>query len=149
MNLIPNLQIKKLTENAKLPTREYLTDAGLDIYAAETQIIRNNETKVIKTDIAVNIPAGYEGTIRPRSGKTSKTALRVQLGTIDAGYIGPIGIICDCHIQAPLYHVKKGDKIAQLVINPVVTPEVEEVPDFSTTSKRGNKGFGSSDKVHP
>lgn len=149
LKALNSVQVKRLSESATLPTREYLTDAGLDIYAAESQIIQNNETKVIRTDIAVNIPPGYEGTIRPRSGKTSKTALRVQIGTIDAGYIGPIGIICDCHIQEPFYHVQKGDKIAQLVINPVVTPEVQEVIDFSTTGDRGSNGFGSSDKVHP
>lgn len=143
------LQIKKLSPDAKWPTRKYTTDAGLDIYAAENEIIKNNETKVIKTDIAINIPPGYEATIRPRSGLTSKTALRVQLGTIDAGYNGPIGVICDCHIQAPYYHVQKGDKIAQLIISPIVTPAVEKVKDFNTESERGNKGFGSSDKVHP
>lgn len=150
MNPIRIIQIKKLSSEATLPTREHPQDAGLDIYAAENKIVRNNETKVIKTDIAVNILKGYEGTIRPRSGKTSKSSLRVQLGTIDAGYIGAIGVICDCHHKEPYYHVKKGEKIAQLVINPVVTPVVEEVTNFSTTSDRGNKGFGSSDaKVHP
>lgn len=143
------LQINKLSTDAILPTRKYSTDAGLDIYAAENEIVRNNETKVIKTDIAVNIPEGYEGTIRPRSGKTSETSLRVQIGTIDAGYDGPIGVICDCHPKEPYYHVKKGDKIAQLVISPIVTPEVEVVDSFKTVSERGNKGFGSSDKVNP
>lgn len=139
------LQIKQLSPDATLPTREHSTDAGLDIYAAENEIIRNNETKVIKTGIAINIPEGYEATIRPRSGKTSKTALRVQIGTIDAGYNGPIGVICDCHIQAPYFHVQKGDKIAQLVISPIVTPQLAIVDQFDTQSARGDKGFGSSD----
>lgn len=144
-----HIQIKKLSEHATVPERRYEHDAGLDLFAAENEIIRNNETKVIKTDIAINIPEGYEATIRPRSGKTSKTALRVQLGTIDAGYDGPIGVICDCHIQAPFYHVQKGDKIAQLVISPIVTPAVEVVDTFDKHSERGTNGFGSSDKVHP
>lgn len=144
-----NLQIKQLLPEATLPTRKYATDAGLDLYAAENEIVRNNETKVIKTGIAINVPEGYEATIRPRSGKTSKTALRVQIGTVDAGYDGPIGVICDCHIQAPYYHIRKGEKIAQLVISPIVTPQLEIVDQFNTQSDRGNKGFGSSDEVHP
>lgn len=140
------LQIKLLSKDATMPERKYKTDAGLDIFAAENQIIRNNETKVIKTDVAVNIPKGYEGTIRPRSGKSSETSLRVVVGTIDAHYIGPIGVICDCHHKDPYVLVKKGEKIAQLVISPVVTPKVEVVEDFNIETERGEKGFGSSDE---
>lgn len=140
------LQIKLLSKDATKPERKYKTDAGLDIFAAENQIIRRDETKVIRTDVAVNIPKGYEGTIRPRSGKSSETSLRVVVGTIDAHYIGPIGVICDCHHKDPFVQIKKGDKIAQLVINPVVTTEVEEVENFGIDSERGNKGFGHSDK---
>lgn len=146
---LDKLQIKLLSKDATMPERKYKIDAGLDIFAAENQLVRRNETKVIKTDVAVNIPKGYEGTIRPRSGKSSKTGLRVVVGTIDAHYIGAIGVICDCHSKDPFVSIKKGDKIAQLVINPVVTPEVEEVENFGIDSERGNKGFGSSDEVHP
>ena len=144
------LQIKQLSPNATLPTRTHSTDAGLDIYAAET--IAVTRSTLVSTGIAINIPKGYEGTIRPRSGKTSKTNLRVQLGTIDSGYTGELKVIADSFpsvIGATQYFVEKGEKIAQLVITPIVTPQLEIVDQFDTQSERGEKGFGSSDEVHP
>ena len=151
------LQIKQLSPNATLPTRTHTTDAGLDIYVAEDTIVTTG-TKV-PTGIAVNIPEGYEGTIRPRSGKTSKTNLRVQIGTIDSGYTGELSVICDYtdnieldnengEINKLSYKVEAGEKIAQLVISPIVTPQLEIVDQFDTQSERGEKGFGSSDEVH-
>lgn len=142
------LKIKKLHEEATIPTRAHSTDAGVDIYANETVTVTNG-TK-ISTGIAIDIPAGYEGTIRPRSGLTSKTRLRVQLGTVDAGYNGEIKVIADSYpaaaLQAIGHRVKKGDKIAQLVISPIVTPSVEIVEDFDSESARGTNGFGSTDR---
>ena len=142
------LQIKQLSPNATLPTRTHTTDAGLDIYAAEDIIVTHTHAVIIPTGIAVNIPAGYEGTIRPRSGKSSKTNLRVILGTIDAGYNSEIGIIADT-LNKSEYLVRKGEKIAQLVIQKVELPQLEIVDQFDTQSERGEKGFGSSDEVHP
>src|SRR5699024_6790418 len=89
------LQIKQLSPNATLPTRNFKTDSGLDIYAAEDTIVTHTHAAIIPTGIAINIPEGYEGTIRPRSGKSTKTNLRVVLGTIDAGYTAEIGVIAD------------------------------------------------------
>lgn len=152
------LQIKQLSPDATLPTRAHSTDAGLDIYASTDAVVTTG-TK-IPTGIAIDIPKGYEGTIRPRSGKTSETKLRVQLGTIDSGYTGEIKVIADCadsiefdtpngHINKMAYVVRQGEKIAQLVISPIVTPQLEIVDQFDTQSDRGDKGFGSSDKAHP
>ena len=141
------LQIKQLSPNATLPTRTHTTDAGLDIYAADDVIVTHTHAVIIPTGIAVNIPAGYEGTIRPRSGKSSKTNLRVILGTIDAGYNSEIGIIADT-LNKSEYLVRKGEKIAQLVISPIVTPTLEIVDQFDTQSARGSNGFGSTDEVH-
>ena len=142
------LQIKQLSPNATLPTRNFPTDSGLDIYAAEDTIVTHTHSVIIPTGIAINIPAGYEGTIRPRSGKSSKTNLRVILGTIDAGYNSEIGIIADT-LNKSEYLVRKGEKIAQLVIQKVELPQLEIVDQFDTQSERGEKGFGSSDEVHP
>lgn len=151
------LKIKKLHPDATMPTRAHPTDAGIDIYASETVVVTNG-TK-IPTGIAVDIPAGYEGTIRPRSGLTSKTRLRVQLGTIDAGYNGEIKVIADCinntkfnetddgyNFSELAYRVDKGDKIAQLVIQKVELPTVLIVDEFDGISERGANGFGSTDK---
>ena len=142
-----SLQIKQLSESATLPTRSFSTDSGLDLYASEDTLVTYTHASVIPTGIAVNIPPGYEGQIRPRSGKSSKTNLRVVLGTVDSGYNGEIGVIADT-LNKSSYLVKKGEKIAQLVISPIVTPTVEIVDQFHTQSARGAKGFGSTDEVH-
>ena len=142
------LQIKQLSPNATLPTRTHTTDAGLDIYAAEDTIVTHTHSVIIPTGIAINIPAGYEGTIRPRSGKSVKTNLRVVLGTIDAGYNAEIGVIADA-LDRSSYLVQRGEKIAQLVLTKVELPSLEIVDQFDTQSERGEKGFGSSDEVHP
>ena len=143
------LKIKKLHTDAIIPTRAHETDAGLDIFALEDTYIQSTHASLVPTGIAVDIPKGYEGTIRPRSGKTAKTNLRVQLGTVDAGYNGEIKVIADT-LNNSTYLVRAGEKIAQLVINPIVTPVVEIVEDFDTQSERGSNGFGSTDlKVQP
>ena len=136
------LKIKKLHPDAIIPTRAHATDAGLDLYALEDAYF-HDETQLVKTGIAVDIPAGYEAQVRPRSGMTLKTGLKVQLGTIDSGYTGDVGVIVDCRGSGT---IGAGDKIAQLVITPIVTPAVEMVDDFDTQSERGSNGFGSTDE---
>ena len=142
-----SIQIKQLSESATLPTRAHTTDSGLDLYASEDTLVTYTHASVIPTGVAVNIPPGYEGQIRPRSGKSSKTNLRVILGTVDATYNGELGVIADT-LNKSEYLVKKGEKIAQLVISPIVTPSLEIVDQFNTQSDRGSNGFGSTDEVH-
>ena len=145
---LETIKIKKLNDNATIPTRSHSTDAGLDLYASESVWV--DEGTLISTGIAVDIPPGYEGTIRPRSGLTSNTALRVQLGTVDSGYNGEIKVIADCEPHIDLgdrsYPVYTGYKIAQLVISPIETPLVEVVDEFDSESERGENGFGSTGK---
>ncbi|WP_202974522.1 dCTP deaminase domain-containing protein, partial [Staphylococcus pseudintermedius] len=85
-------QIKLLSENATMPKREHDTDAGFDIYAAETVVLEPQEKALIATDIAVNIPKGYVGLLTSRSGVSSKTHLVIETGKIDAGYQGHMQI---------------------------------------------------------
>ena len=164
-----NLQIKLLSDNATMPTRANATDAGYDIYAAETVILEPQEKALIATDIAVNIPKGYVGLLTSRSGGSSKTHLVVETGKIDAGYQGhmKINIKNDSqefdteedayfNIQNKFEHgyvskfvntnytIHKGDRLAQLVIVPIWKPELEPVKEFSNETARGEKGFGSS-----
>src|SRR5699024_8091371 len=141
-----SLQIKQLSESATLPTRSFPTDSGLDLYASEDTLVTYTHASVIPTGIAVNIPPGYEEQIRPRSGKSSKTYRSVILCTVDATYNGQIGCIEDT-LNKSNYLVKKGEKIAQLVVTPIMTPQNEIVDQFDTQSARGSKGFGSSDEV--
>lgn len=162
---------KKLSEHAILPTKAHATDSGFDLYAAENVIVEPGQTVVVKTDIALVLPEGYEAQVRPRSGITSKTKLRVQLGTIDNSYRGPVGIIVDnisgipsykktaihydvggqllngvtmSHIfKHGYYAIHKGDKLAQLVIQAIPSVESVEVFELDKTD-RGANGFGSS-----
>ena len=165
-----NLNIKLLSDNATTPTRAYGVSAGLDIYAAETVVIEPQEKILLATDIAVDIPEGYVGLLTSRSGVSSKTHLVVETGKIDAGYNGHVKVnikndydddggetiflrdIQDEKIfeekrniyKRFSYKINKGDKIAQLVITPIVTPEVNVVEEFDGKSERDTKGFGSS-----
>src|SRR5690606_3184434 len=161
---------KRLNDNAIIPTKAYPTDSGFDLYASKDVIIRPGETTVVPTGIAVELPPGYEATVRPRSGITAKTKLRVQLGTIDNEYRGEIGVIVDNIAEDPCgnesqyltyidgldyrtdgetypndtYLIRKGDRIAQLVIQPIPTVEAYEVEGELKTTERGESGFGST-----
>lgn len=139
---------KRLTDDAIIPTKAHPTDSGYDLYANEDVIIEPGETVIVKTGIAVELPAGYEAQIRPRSGVTAKTKLRVQLGTIDNGYRGELGVIVDNIENRPNYYgkhvVRKNDRIAQLVIQRLPETEAVEIDDFSDGSERGEGGFGST-----
>jgi dUTP pyrophosphatase len=90
-----NVKIKRLNEGAVIPKYAREGDAGFDIIATEDVIIEPGETKLVPTGLAFELPPGYEMQIRPRSGVTLKTKLRVQLGTVDSGYRGEVKVIVD------------------------------------------------------
>lgn len=140
------VQVYKLHPNAILPTRTNPTDAGLDLYALEDTFIHAGSTKVIKTGIAINIPEGYVGLIRDRSSMAIKKFI-VGAGVLDAGYSGDVSVVLhNSQISIPdLYpqQIEQGDRIAQLLIQKIETPEVEEVKEL-WTSVRGDTKFGSS-----
>jgi dUTP pyrophosphatase len=101
MNL--RVKIKRLHDAVVIPQYAREGDAGFDLVAVEDTIIEPGETKIVPTGIAISLPPGYEAQIRPRSGITVKTKLRVQLGTIDSGYTGEIGVIVDNIALPSLY----------------------------------------------
>ena len=141
--------IVKLNPEAIIPEYAHTTDAGADVCAVEETKIEPGETKIVKTGIAVAIPAGYEIQVRPRSGLSLKSGLRIANapGTIDTEYRGEIGVIMTNTKDIP-YVIEKGMKIAQLVIAPVPMikwREVATIEQLGTTS-RGAGGFGSTDK---
>lgn len=135
------LQIKLLSDKATMPKRANEFDSGLDLYVSETTVIEPHSTAAVKTDVAINLPYGYEAQVRPRSGKSLKTKLRVALGTIDLTYHKEIGIITDNISDDPII-VQKGERLAQLVIVPVSYMQTTEVEQFEYESERG--GFGST-----
>lgn len=140
------LKIKKLDPD--LPTPHYATEgaAGIDLYAAQDASIMNWKTTLVPTGVAVEIPPGYEGQLRCRSGLGKKgVGIPHGLGTIDSDYRGEIGVVL-AHLTADsLYDVKRGDRIAQLVIAPVVRADIEVVENLSET-ERGKGGFGHTGK---
>src|SRR5690625_2679300 len=164
----PRVGFKRLSDDATIPTKAHPTDSGFDLYASEDVIIEPGDTADVKTGIAVELPPGYEAQVRPRSGITANTKLRVQLGTIDNGYTGEIGVIVDNIKQRGerkfssfwtidsikthdtelfydmTYLIRKGDRIAQLVIQRLPETVAVEIDEFSEDSERGAGGFGSS-----
>ena len=128
-----------LDEGAKMPTRAHTWDAGLDLYAKEDAVIYRS--KVFDTGVHVQIPYGYYGEIRSRSGLLFKHDITTD-GTIDAEYTGSIKVKLINHCKYP-YEVKAGDKIAQLVLCHCLRPELELVDHLEETD-RGDGGFGST-----
>lgn len=104
-----NVNIKRLSPDAQIPQYAHVSDACFDLVAAEDVIIEPGETALVKTGLAFEVPEGYEMQIRPRSGITLKTKLRVQLGTVDAGYRGEVGVIVD-NIAPVIYRTIKDDE---------------------------------------
>lgn len=131
----------KLDAGAILPTRAHELDAGLDIYAREDQIVPAKESAVFDTGVHVEIPACYCGMLKSKSGLNVKHGITSE-GVIDYGYTGSI-VVKLYNNSGYDYEVKKGDKISQLVIMPVLTPALEIVDELEE-AERGNNGFGST-----
>lgn len=136
------VKIKKELPGAKSPTYGTVLAAGFDLYAAEPAIVLSGETVIVSTGLVFEIPEGYEVQVRPRSGLSAKTKLRIANapGTIDADYRGVVGIIVE-NIGQHLVKIHKGERIAQGILAPVLRAEFEEVNELSDTD-RGTGGFG-------
>lgn len=132
-----------LDPGAKMPTRAHATDAGLDIYAREAQIVPAKGSAIFDTGVHVEIPVGYVGMLKSKSGLNVKHGITSE-GVIDAGYTGSI-VVKLYNNDGYDYKVNAGDKISQLVILPILTPELEEVDALEDT-ERGACGFGSTGK---
>ena len=138
------LKVKRLSPSATVPVRAHPGDAGLDLHAAIDVDVPPGETRLVGTGLAIELPTGTEAQVRPRSGlalKHSVTVLNTP-GTIDAGYRGEVGVILINHGRA-VFEVRRGVKIAQLVVKPTLEIEVVAVDALSDTA-RGEGGFGST-----
>lgn len=138
------LKIQKVTEDAILPSYANPGDAGLDLFSTDNVILAPGDRALIHTGIKIELPENTEAQIRPRSGLALKHGISLvnSPGTIDQGYRGEIGVIVINHGSEP-FEVLKNMKIAQMVIKPVWTVQIEEV-DNLTNSERGEGGFGST-----
>ena len=139
------LNVGRLDARARLPTRAYPGDAGLDLYALDDGEIGPGERASVRTGIAVEIPDGQAGLVLPRSGLAAKhgIALVNAPGLIDAGYRGEVRVLLLNTDQTAPFPISAGERIAQLVLVRIETPEVVEVDELSV-SERGAGGFGSS-----
>ncbi|KAI3942704.1 hypothetical protein MKW92_029043 [Papaver armeniacum] len=136
------LRVKKLSEKAVLPSRGSSLSAGYDLSSAAEMIVPGRGKALIPTDLSIAVPEGTYARVAPRSGLTWKHSIDVGAGVIDADYRGPVGVILFNHSDAD-FQVKMGDRVAQLIIEKIITPEVEEVEDLDSTV-RGSGGFGST-----
>ena len=138
------VKIKKLKEEAKIPEYAHYGDAGMDLFSCDDVVLKPGERKLISTGLAFEIPYGTELQIRPRSGLALKKGISIvnSPGTLDHGYRGELGVVLINHGDED-FEVKKGDKIAQAVLNKIEIAEIEEVSELSETA-RGDGGYGST-----
>ena len=139
------LQVQRLDANLPLPAYAQEGDAGLDLIAAEDVTLAPGERYAIPTGLAVAIPEGFAGFVLPRSGRALKEGLSVANapGLIDSGYRGEIKVIAVNLDPSQAIEVKRGEKVAQLVIQAVANASLREVARLPV-SARGARGFGST-----
>lgn len=137
------VRIKRLSPEAVMPSKAHPSDAGFDLYAIEDKCIEPRGRMLLDTGIALDIPIGYCGLVTGRSGNTIKRGLVGQLGIIDSGYYGSIGIMAFNETDDTI-SVKKGDRVGQIIIVPHLPLDFKESDDFTVVNRGG--GFGSTGK---
>lgn len=143
--MAPKIKFKRLSAHAVLPRYMTVGAAGMDLVAAvdaEVILEARGGRAAIPTGWAIELPAGYEGQIRPRSGLAARHGVTVTNapGTLDCDFRGQVMVLL-VNLGPERHVIRGGDRIAQLVVAPVVHAEVEEVAELSDTA-RGNGGFG-------
>ena len=136
------LLVKRLSEFATVPVRGSAQAAGYDLTSAHDVTIPPRGKGLAKTDLSIALPEGCYGRIAPRSGLAWKHFIDVGAGVIDADYRGNVGVVLFNHAEKE-FEVKRGDRVAQLVLERIFTPEVQEVDSLEGT-ERGAGGFGST-----
>lgn len=140
---ILQINVKKLSENATIPTQGTSFAAGYDLYAAEDAVVICGTRKLIKTNISMEINPGYYGRIAPRSGLAYKNGIDILAGVIDSDYRGDIGVILYNTDKNIDFEVKKGDRIAQIIFEACYSVAFNEVKNLDNTSRQSG-GFGST-----
>lgn len=136
------VQVKLLHPDAKVPSYGRPGDAGLDLCAIEDVTLSPNEQKIVKTGLAIVIPPGTVGLVWDRSGMAAKNGVKSMAGVIDHTYRGELGVVL-VNVTKQNYEIKKGDRVAQLLVQPIYTAQVSVVDELDETH-RGSGGFGSS-----
>jgi dUTP pyrophosphatase len=139
-----SLGVKKLTYDAIVPTRGSDGAVGYDLYSSEDAVVPCQAGRaLVGTGITVVLPQGVYGRVAPRSGLAVKHCINVGAGVIDPDYTGEIKVVLFNHGEND-FEIKKGDRIAQLVLERCETPPIEEISIVEDT-ERGSNGFGSTD----
>ena len=138
------LRFRKVHPDAVLPSYAHPSDAGMDVRSVEDVTIPPGGRALVHTGLVMLLPPMYEAQVRPRSGLALKSGITLlnTPGTIDSGYRGEVGVIL-VNLGDADFAVKKGDKIAQIVVAPVTQPQIVETTDVDETD-RGAGGFGST-----
>lgn len=134
--------VKLLNKDATLPRRANPLDAGYDVSSCEELTIPSMERAIVSTGISISIPGNTYARVAPRSGLAAKHGIDVLAGVVDASYTGEVKVIL-FNSSKEDFVIKKGDRIAQIIITKILTPEVVELTELAATT-RGDKGFGSS-----
>ncbi|GAA5908051.1 hypothetical protein JCM6882_000212 [Rhodosporidiobolus microsporus] len=134
--------VQRLTEAAKLPVRGSALAAGYDISSAEDKVVPAQGKALISTGLSIAVPEGTYGRVAPRSGLASKHMIDTGAGVIDADYRGEVKVLL-FNLSKEDFQVTAGDRIAQLILERIATPDVQEVASLSET-QRGAGGFGST-----
>jgi dUTP pyrophosphatase len=140
-----DVAVRRLREDAVIPSQAYEGDAGFDLAACERVVLSPGERAVVPTGIAVEIPDGYAGFVQPRSGLAARHGIGVvnSPGLIDSGYRGEVRVVLLNTDDRDSFTVEPGMRIAQLVVAPVAAVRLVEVEELAA-SERGARGFGSS-----
>jgi dUTP pyrophosphatase len=136
------LRVKKLVQDAIIPTRGSGGAVGYDLYSVDEVVLPPSQRTLVGTGVAVVLPMKVYGRVAPRSGLTVKHGIHVGAGVIDPDYTGEIKVALFNLGDGP-FEVKKGDRIAQLILERCETPYVREITEISET-ERGDGGFGST-----
>ncbi|GAQ92886.1 dUTPase [Klebsormidium nitens] len=136
------LLVKRLVPEATLPKCASPGDAGYDLSAAADQSIASGSWGLVRTGISIAVPEGTYGRVAPRSGLAIKNGIVVGAGVVDRSYRGEVGVVLFNHGPGT-FQVRKGDRIAQLILEKIASPPVVEVESLSVTH-RGAGGFGST-----
>lgn len=140
------LYFTKLSSNAYSPIKATKQSAGYDLRSAYDYIVGPHDKQLVKTDLAIKLPNECYGRIAPRSGLALKYHIDIGAGVIDRDYRGNVGVIIFNH-SFSCYSIKKGDRIAQLICEKIIEPQLKEVTSLDVTL-RGNKGFGSTGGIN-
>lgn len=142
-----NLLVRRLTETSRVPTRGSEGAAGYDLYADEDVDIEPGGRALVSTGISVEVPPGTYGRIAPRSGLAVTFGIQVGAGVVDRDYRGEVRVLLfHCDSGSESVGIRRGDRIAQMILECCKTPYVNEVTEASamTETVRGDAGFGST-----